>query len=96
MCLFNFFGIKKIVVVVSGKGGVGKLMVVVNFVIVFKFFGLCVGIFDVDVYGFLLLWMFGLKGKLEIMGKKFLLRDVWGLKVMLIGLMVDEDWVMIW
>lgn len=54
--------VKNIVVVVLGKGGVGKSMMVVNFVLVLVVEGVLVGIFDVDIYGLLLLMMLGIYG----------------------------------
>lgn len=56
------FYVKNIIVVVSGKGGVGKLMVFINLVLGLKVQGVWVGLFDVDLYGFLILIMFGLQG----------------------------------
>lgn len=44
--------VKNIVVVVFGKGGVGKFIIVVNLVLVLVCEGVWVGIFDVDIYGF--------------------------------------------
>ncbi len=89
-------GIKKIVAVASGKGGVGKSTVAVNLAIALKSLGLSVGILDADVYGPSLPRMLGLQGKPESTGKKLLPKDAWGLKAMSIGLMVDEDRAMIW
>lgn len=45
--------VKNIIVVVLGKGGVGKFIMVVNLVLVLLVEGVCVGILDVDIYGFL-------------------------------------------
>lgn len=48
--------------ILSGKGGVGKLMVIVNLVVVLVSGGLCVGFVDVDVFGFLIFGILGVLG----------------------------------
>lgn len=52
---------KNIIVVSFGKGGVGKLFMVVNLVLVLVVEGVKVGILDVDIYGLLILIMLGVE-----------------------------------
>lgn len=66
-------GVKNIIVVMLGKGGVGKFMMVVNFVFVIVKLGGKVGLLDVDIYGFLVLLMFGkIKVKLVVCDNKWM------------------------
>lgn len=53
---------KNIIVVVFGKGGVGKFIVSINLVLGLKVLGVKVGLMDVDFYGFFIFIMFGLSG----------------------------------
>lgn len=57
--VYSVNGVKNIIVVILVKGGVGKLMIVVNLVLVIVYFGVKVGLLDVDIYGLLVLMMFG-------------------------------------
>lgn len=96
------------IVVLSGKGGVGKSIVVVNFVVVFVKMGYFVGILDVDIYGLNVVKMFGVDkvdvfvermddGRFEMI---FLMVDFMGqvifIKVMSMGFFVLEDQFVIW
>lgn len=47
-------------VVVFGKGGVGKFIVMVNLVVVMVVCGLLIGVLDVDIYGYFIFWMMGI------------------------------------
>lgn len=90
--------VKNIVVVVLGKGGVGKSMMVVNFVLVLVVEGVLVGIFDVDIYGLLLLMMLGIYGQcFELFDNQLMnLLVGYGLQVNLIGFLIEEDNLMVW
>ena len=90
-------GIKKIIAVASGKGGVGKSTTAVNLALALLGEGLKVGILDADVYGPSLPRLLGLKGKPETVdGKKMLAMEAYGLKAMSIGFLVEEETPMIW
>lgn len=90
-------GVVCILVIGLGKGGVGKLMLILNFVVVLVCVGWWVGLLDVDIYGFLQLWMLGLIGQcLCIDGQMIELLYVFGVMVMLIGLMMKEGEVLVW
>lgn len=90
-------GVAAIVAVASGKGGVGKSTCSVNLALGLKAQGLNVGILDADIYGPSLPRMLGLSGKPKTAdGKKLEPMEKWGLKVMSMGFMVEEDTPMIW
>src|SRR5690606_14324621 len=90
-------GVAAIVAVASGKGGVGKSTSAVNLALGLQALGLKVGMLDADVYGPSLPRMLGLKGKPQTKdGKKLLPMENWGLKVMSMGFLVEEDTPMIW
>ncbi len=89
-------GIAKIIAVASGKGGVGKSTVAVNLAIALSQQGKRVGLLDADIYGPSMPRMLGLTGKPESDGKKLQPMTAYGLKVMSMGFLVDEDTPMIW
>ncbi len=89
-------GIDKIIAVASGKGGVGKSTVAVNLALGFVSLGKEVGLLDADIYGPSVPRMLGLKGTPESDGKKLMPLLAWGLKVMSIGFLTEEDTPMIW
>jgi ATP-binding protein involved in chromosome partitioning len=90
-------GVASIVAVASGKGGVGKSTSAVNLALGLVAQGLKVGILDADIYGPSLPRMLGLSGKPDTKdGKKLIPMEKWGLKVMSMGFLVEEDTPMIW
>jgi ATP-binding protein involved in chromosome partitioning len=93
-------GVRTIVAVASGKGGVGKSTVAVNLAVALARQGLRVGLLDADIYGPSLPRMLGLARKPEVRavgGKEVMIPlDAWGLKAMSIGFLVDEETPMIW
>jgi ATP-binding protein involved in chromosome partitioning len=92
-------GVKHLVAVASGKGGVGKSTTAVNLALGLKSLGRSVAILDADVYGPSMPRLLGLKGKPKIAegtAKTMLPMEAWGLKAMSIGFMVEEDTPMIW
>jgi ATP-binding protein involved in chromosome partitioning len=90
-------GIKAIVAVASGKGGVGKSTTAVNLALALKANGLKVGILDADIYGPSMPRLLGISGKPETVdGRTLKPMENYGLKVMSMGFLVEEDTPMIW
>ncbi len=90
-------GVKSIIAVASGKGGVGKSTLAVNLALALSHLGMKVGLLDADIYGPSLPRMMGIKGRPDSRdGKKLLPMENFGLKCMSIGFMVDEETPMIW
>lgn len=90
-------GIKSIIAVASGKGGVGKSTTSVNLALGLAAEGLKVGLLDADIYGPSIPRLFGLSGRpLQGPGRTILPMEKYGLKVMSIGFLVDEGTAVIW
>ena len=90
-------GVKAVIAVASGKGGVGKSTVAVNLAVALNRLGRKVGLLDADIYGPSIPRMLGLTGKPTSKdGKKLQPMDAWGLKAISIGSLIDEDQPMIW
>nr|WP_306304472.1 P-loop NTPase [Methylogaea oryzae] len=90
-------GVKNIIAVASGKGGVGKSTTAVNLALALAAEGARVGMLDADIYGPSQPQMLGLSGTLESPdGKNMLPKEAFGIKANSIGLLIDEDTPMIW
>jgi ATP-binding protein involved in chromosome partitioning len=90
-------GVGAIIAVASGKGGVGKSTVAVNIALGLSALGLKVGILDADIYGPSMPRLLGLRGRPESLGGRVLKPlERYGLKVMSIGFLVEEETPMIW
>ncbi len=90
-------GVKTIVAVASGKGGVGKSTTAVNLALALKQKGLKVGILDADIYGPSLPRMMAITGKPDTKdGKVLEPKEGYGVKTMSIGYLIAEDTPMIW
>jgi len=88
--------IRNIIAVASGKGGVGKSATSVNLALALQADGARVGILDADIYGPSIPRMLGISGAPQTVGKRIVPLRAYGLQVMSIGFMVDEDTPMIW
>jgi ATP-binding protein involved in chromosome partitioning len=89
-------GVANIIAVASGKGGVGKSTVAVNFALALNERGLRVGILDADIYGPSMPRLLGLKGQPQQVADKLAPMEAYGLKAMSMGFLVDEETPMIW
>ncbi len=90
-------GIKNMIAVASGKGGVGKSTVAVNLALALAQEGASVGLLDADIYGPSLPTMLGIQSRPEIRDKKKIMPiKILGLQAMSIGLLVDESAAVVW
>jgi ATP-binding protein involved in chromosome partitioning len=90
-------GVKHIVAVASGKGGVGKSTTAVNLALALRTLGLKVGVLDADIYGPSMPRMLGISGKPRSTdGKTLEPMENHGLKCMSMGFLVAEDTPTIW
>lgn len=92
-------GVKNIIAVASGKGGVGKSTFAVNLAYAFKKLGYKVGLFDADIYGPTITVMLGLKEermKVAPDKNKFLPPERFGVKVVSFGILVDDKTPILW
>jgi ATP-binding protein involved in chromosome partitioning len=90
-------GIRNIIAIASGKGGVGKSTTAVNMALALSAEGARVGILDADIYGPSQPRMLGVSGKPEsIDGKSLEPMNSYHLQAMSIGFLIDEETPMIW
>jgi len=90
-------GVKHVIAVASGKGGVGKSTTACNLALGLKALGLKVGVLDADIYGPSMPKLFGIHGKPKLLENRILEpMEAFGLKVMSIGFLVEEEAAMIW
>ncbi|MDA1098609.1 MAG: Mrp/NBP35 family ATP-binding protein [Proteobacteria bacterium] len=89
-------GIKAVVAVASGKGGVGKSTVTANLAVSLHRLGLKVGILDADIYGPSMPRMLGISGQPRSDGEKLETMRGHGVACMSIGFLVDPDQPTIW
>ena len=90
-------GIKTIIAVASGKGGVGKSTTSVNLALALKANGLKVGLLDADIYGPSLPRLMSISGRPQQIDNRIIVpMENYGIKVMSMGFLVDESAAMIW
>ena len=90
-------GIKNVIAVASGKGGVGKSTTAANLALALAAEGARVGILDADIYGPSQQMMMGLTGRPESTdGKTIEPMEAHGVQTMSIGVLIDVDQPMVW
>ena len=90
-------GIKNIIAVASGKGGVGKSTTAVNLALALSAEGASVGVLDADIYGPSQPMMLGIAGRPESKdGKSLEPMEGHGLQAISIGFLIDIDTPMVW
>ena len=90
-------GVRSIIAVASGKGGVGKSTTAVNLALGLAANGLSVGILDADIYGPSMPRLLGISGRpRQKEGRILVPMENYGLKVMSMGFLVEEETPMIW
>ncbi len=88
--------VRHTIAVSSGKGGVGKSTVAVNLAVALRQSGAAVGIIDSDVYGPDVPMMLGSRGRPGMFDNKIIPVEAHGLKLMSIGLLVNEREPLVW
>jgi ATP-binding protein involved in chromosome partitioning len=89
-------GVKNVIAVGAGKGGVGKTTVSVNLALALSKVGARVGILDGDIYGPNVPLMLGLQAELATDGQQIRPAEKYGLQVISIGFLTGEDTAVIW
>src|ERR1700674_5551223 len=89
-------GVKNVIAVGAGKGGVGKTTVAVNLAIALAKCGGRVGMIDGDIYGPNVPMMLGIKTQLTTDGKKIIPAEKYGLQVISMGFLTQDDAPIIW
>ncbi|MGN0933041.1 P-loop NTPase [Falsigemmobacter intermedius] len=91
-------GVKAVIAVASGKGGVGKSTTTVSLALALRHLGLKVGVLDADIYGPSVPTLLGLTAKPQLAadGRRLKPLEAWGLQALSVGNLVDPDTAMIW
>ena len=89
-------GVRNIVAIASGKGGVGKSTVCVSLAVALARTGARVGLLDTDIYGPSIPIMMGVKEQPELKEQKLIPITRYGVKLMSIGFLISEDTPLIW
>jgi ATP-binding protein involved in chromosome partitioning len=89
-------GVKNVIAVGAGKGGVGKTTVAVNLAIALAQCGSRVGIIDADIYGPNVPIMLGIKTQLTTDGQKIVPAEKYGLQIISMGFLTADDAPIIW
>jgi ATP-binding protein involved in chromosome partitioning len=94
-------GVKNIIAVASGKGGVGKSTIAVNLAVALAKTGVSVGLLDADVYGPSIPKMFGLEDESPVIRKEdnrelMVPIEKYGVKVLSLGFFINPNDALVW
>jgi ATP-binding protein involved in chromosome partitioning len=89
-------GVKNVIAVASGKGGVGKSTVAINLALALQQSGASVGVMDADVYGPSLPLLTGVHGRPRAEERRIIPHEAAGLKLMSMGFFITENSPVIW
>ena len=89
-------GVKKVIMVCSGKGGVGKSTISSYLAYYLGLSGYKVGLFDSDIYGPSVQKIFGVDSEVEIKDGTFVPYEKFGVKLMSMGFIVKSDDALVW
>jgi ATP-binding protein involved in chromosome partitioning len=89
-------GVDCVIAVASGKGGVGKSTVAANLALALHKLGFATGLLDIDIYGPSLPILFGIEGRPKVKDRRILPLKAYGLNVMSLGFLMEEDTPVIW
>src|SRR6266851_6946358 len=89
-------GVKQVIAVASGKGGVGKSTVAINVACALGVSGARVGLLDADIYGPSIPGMLGVQGEPRVVDQKLMPLEAFGIRLMSIGFLAGADKAMVW
>ena len=89
-------GVKHVLAVASGKGGVGKSTVAANLALALQMHGQRVGLMDADIYGPNLPLMMGVNEPPMVINEKIVPLEAHGVKLISLGFLIDKDQPAIW
>jgi ATP-binding protein involved in chromosome partitioning len=89
-------GVKNVIAVGAGKGGVGKTTVAVNLAVALSRSGARIGVLDGDIYGPNVPIMFGLQAQLQSDGKRIRPAEKFGIQVVSMGFLTQDEAPVIW
>ena len=89
-------GIRKLLAVASGKGGVGKSTVAANLAVALAKAGYRVGLLDADIYGPSVPTLLGIEGRARLEGNRLQPADAHGIKALSMGMMTDPKKAIVW
>lgn len=89
-------GVKNIIAIASGKGGVGKSTVCVGLATALAATGAKVGLLDTDIYGPSIPIMMGVKEQPQLKDQKLIPIEKYGIRLMSLGFLISEDTPLIW